>query len=679
MNEFLQRLKQGKLVQWTLAYVAAAFALLQGIDIVAQRFGWPEQTMRFVIIGLSVGFFVTLVLAWYHGERGAQRVNGTELLIIALLLAVGGGFLWHFGRASNERAPTSAGAPNETRAPPALIATISEKSIAVLPFENLSSDKENAYFADGIQDEILTRLSKIADLKVISRTSTLKYKSAPENLREVGSQLGVAHLLEGSVQKAGDQVHITVQLINAATDAHLWAESYDRELKNIFSVEGEVAGAIAEALKAKLTGSEKKAIAEKPTQNAAAYEAYLRGLALEHNEYSYSASQQAADDYAEAVRLDPTFARAWARLGVIRSFLYFNTIALKTNTPAAVKEAADRAIALAPEAGESWIALGYYRYRVQRDFSGALAAFEKAQKLLPNSSLVLNAIGTVERRLGRWEEAEASFEMAKKLDPRDVTLLNALGVDFYNYLRRYDDAKAALEQALKISPDSESTRANLATVLQSEGRLGESAQQLARIPADSTDHLVVSARVNQELYERHFDAAIKLVEQKLAALPPGQPLDQETTAALVNLGYAQEWSGRKDEARRAFTRVIHEMRPTPETIVAPDANGTPDTLALAYAGLGEKQEALEQAKSAVTGYANDAVNQPTAEVTLAQIQARFGDADSAIAALPRLLTVPAGVTQADLRHNPLWDPLRKDPRFQALLTKYAGDEKSAAR
>jgi TolB-like protein len=305
MNEFLQRVKERKLVQWTVAYVAAAFALLQGIDIVAQRFGWPEQTMRLVIIALSVGLFVTLVLAWYHGERGAQRVTGTELLILALLLALGGGFLWRFVGASRERSVR----PAPTASSPAP-AAIPEKSIAVLPFENLSDEKANAYFADGIQDEILTRLSKIADLKVISRTSTLKYKSAPENLREVGSQLGVAHLLEGSVQKAGDQVHITVQLINATTDAHLWAESYDRELKNIFSVEGEVAGAIAEALKAKLTGSEKKAIAEKPTQNAAAYEAYLRGLALEHNEYSYSESKQVADDYAEAVRLDPTFARA---------------------------------------------------------------------------------------------------------------------------------------------------------------------------------------------------------------------------------------------------------------------------------------------------------------------------------------------------------------------------------
>ena len=252
MNFFAQ-LKQRKLVQWVLAYVAAAFALLQGIDIVAGRFGWPEQTMRFVIIALSIGVFVTLVLAWYHGERGAQRINGTELVILALLLAIGGGFLWRFGGVARAPVVTSGAAPA------ALPATsIAEKSIAVLPFENLSSDKENAYFADGIQDEILTRLSKIAALKVISRTSTAKYKSAPDNLREVGRQLGVANLLEGSVQKIASAVHINVQLIRVATDEHLWAESYNRKLDDVFAVEGDVAGAIAEQLNATLSGNEKQ-------------------------------------------------------------------------------------------------------------------------------------------------------------------------------------------------------------------------------------------------------------------------------------------------------------------------------------------------------------------------------------------------------------------------------------
>ena len=270
MNEFLQRLKERKLVQWTVAYVAAAFALLQGIDIVAQRFDWPEQTMRFVIIALSVGLFVTLVLAWYHGERGAQRVTGTELLILALLLAIGGGFLWRFSGTSRE--------PIVTTISPAV--AIPKKSIAVLPFENLSRDPDNAYFVDGIQDEILTRLAKISALKVISRTSTMRYASRPDNLREIAKQLGVANILEGSVQRAGGAMRVNVQLIETESDSHLWAESYDRDIKNIFSVESEVAQAVADALKATLLPAESARIANVPTKNPAAYDLFLKGQYL---------------------------------------------------------------------------------------------------------------------------------------------------------------------------------------------------------------------------------------------------------------------------------------------------------------------------------------------------------------------------------------------------------------
>src|SRR6266478_1716571 len=230
--------------------------------------------------------------------------------------------------------------------------SISEKSIAVLPFQNLSDDKSNAYFTDGIQDEILTRLSKIAALKVISRTSTQKYKSAPENLRDIGKQLGVANFLEGSVQKIANAVHVNVQLIRAATDEHLWAESYNRTLDDVFGVEGEVASAIADQLNAKLSGAERKAVGEKPTQNAAAYDAYLRAVAID-NAQTLETTKRAADLYAEAVRLDPQFALAWARLAVARSQLYFNGVDLETNSAAAVKEAADRAISLQPELGET--------------------------------------------------------------------------------------------------------------------------------------------------------------------------------------------------------------------------------------------------------------------------------------------------------------------------------------
>jgi TolB-like protein/Tfp pilus assembly protein PilF len=570
------------------------------------------------------------------------------IVIIAATIA----FLFRFGR--NEIGSAAS------------LASIPEKSIAVLPFQNLSDDKSNAYFTDGIQDEILTRLSKIAALKVISRTSTEKYKSSPENLREAGRQLGVANFLEGSVQKIANAVHVNVQLIHAATDEHLWAESYNRKLDDVFGVEGEVASAIADQLSAKLSGAEQKAVAEKPTQNAAAYDAYLRGLTIEHNNYNYDAYVQADRNYQRAVELDPNFALAWARMAMLRSFLNFNAIDLNTYTPDSVKQAADRAMALAPDAGESWIALGSYRYRILRDFNGALAAYDEARKRLPNSALVYQYRGFVLRRLGRWQEAEASYKKAIELDPLDVQLLTTVGNEFYLYLRRFDDAVASIDRALQVAPEAAGEHANKAVVLQAAGRLDEAREEIVLVPDDVLDDWVVAARVTQAMYERRFSDAINIVERKINSLAPNQPLDSFGKYFLVQAGLCQEWLGQHEAARQTFERAVREIKPTPDTVVRPDANGTPNVLALAYAGLGEKEKALQQGTQAVKDYDGDAVDQPPAEAAVAQIQARFGDIESSIAALPHLLEVPAGITVADLKFNPLWDPLRKDPRFEKL-------------
>src|SRR5215510_3425819 len=330
---------------------------------------------------------------------------------------------------------------------------VSEKSIAVLPFQNLSDDKSNAYFTDGIQDEILTRLSKIAELKVISRTSTQKYQSTPENLREIGRQLGVANFLEGSVQKVANAVHVNVQLIRAATAEHLWAESYNRTLDDVFGVEGEVASAIADQLNAKLSGAEQKAVVEKPTQNAAAYDAYLRGIALD-NAATLEITKKVAGLYAEAVRLDPQFALAWARLAVARSYLYFNGMDLETNSGAAVKEAADRAMSLQPELGEAWLAQGVYRYRVLRDLQGALESYKEALRRLPNNAFVLEQMAHLERRLGQADVAQKHYQAAAQLDPRNIGIRLTLA-DTFQTVRRYDDARAAVDRALEVSPGNE--------------------------------------------------------------------------------------------------------------------------------------------------------------------------------------------------------------------------------
>jgi TolB-like protein/class 3 adenylate cyclase/predicted negative regulator of RcsB-dependent stress response len=535
---------------------------------------------------------------------------------------------------------------------------ISEKSIAVLPFENLSDDKSNAYFTDGIQDEILTRLSKIAALKVISRTSTQKYKSTPENLRDVGQQLGVANFLEGSVQKVANAVHVNVQLIRAATAEHLWAESYNRKLDDVFGVEGEVANAIADQLNAKLTGAEQKAVAEKPTQNAPAYDAYLRAIALD-NAATLDTTKKVAGLYAEAVRLDPQFALAWARLAVARSQLYFNGVDLETNSGAAVKEAADRAISLQPELGEAWLAQGVYRYRVLRDFQGALQSYEEALRRLPNSAFVLEQMAHLERRLGQADVAQKHYQAAAQLDPRNIGILLTLA-DTFQSVRRFDEAQAVYDRALEMSPGNESALAGKAFSFQAQGRLNEAAEVLAKIPANSQDEVLSIARALQLYYERNFYTAITQIQQNTPKATANDP----RTMTLV--GQCQQLAGKNVEARATFRRAVAAMKPTPDSTVVVDARLLPIYLAWAYVGLGEKDKALEQARQAIADYSTDALSKPFAETSLAAVQAQTGDIDSAISALPHLLEVPNGVTVGILRIDPRWDPLRKDPRFEKL-------------
>ena len=542
-----------------------------------------------------------------------------------------------------------------------LASSISEKSIAVLPFENLSDDKSNAYFTDGIQDEILTRLSKIAELKVISRTSTQKYNSAPENLREIGQQLGVAHFLEGSVQKVANAVHVNVQLIRAATAEHLWAESYNRKLDDVFGVEGEVANAIADQLNAKLTGAEQKAVAEKPTQNAAAYDSYLRAVAID-NAQTLETTKRVAGLYAEAVQLDPQFALAWARLAVARSQLYFNGIDLETNSGPAVKEAADRAMSLQPELGEAWLAQGVYRYRILRDFQGALESYKEALRRLPNSAFVYVQMAHLERRLGQFDVAEKHYQAAAQLDPRNIGILLTLA-DSLQSVRRFDEARTVIDRVLEMSPGNETALAAKAGGFQSQGRLNEAAEILSKGPANSQDEALVFTRAIQLYLERRFDEAIAYIQQKMPAAFPSDP------RTLVLLGYCQKFAGKSSDARAAFTRAAAAMKPTPDSVVVVDGRNLPCYLSWVYAGLGEKEKALEQARHAITDYESDALVKPFAETSLAIVQAQTGDIDSAIAALPHLLEAPNGGTCGDLQVNPLWDPLRKDPRFRKLAAE----------
>ena len=347
---------------------------------------------------------------------------------------------------------------------------IPEKSVAVLPFENRSEERANAYFAEGIQDEILTRLSKIADLKVISRTSTQHYKSAPENLSEIAKQLGVAHILQGSVQKSGDAVRVNVQLIKAADDSHLWADTFDRKLTDIFSVESQIAKAVADQLRAELTGQEEQVIAAKPTDNPEAYDAYLRGLAYTLKTGNNAANALAAQKYLrEAVRLDPKFALAWALLSNVdaRGYLVGSlqpTVALREEA----RQAAETAFTLQPNLGEAILAKGYYHYACLKDYDAALRYFEQARQFLPNSSRIPESLAYVTRRQGEWGRSESYFNEAERLDPRNVRLLTNQAYS-YSVLRRFPEALRKFDQVLNIIPDDVDTLAYKAAIVTSRG------------------------------------------------------------------------------------------------------------------------------------------------------------------------------------------------------------------
>src|SRR5690348_6260489 len=467
MNELatglLARLRRRKLVQWALAYIAAAFALIQVLDVIAQRFGWPDQIEKLLILALAIGFVVVLVLSWYHGERGAQKVSGTEIVILALLLAIGGGLLWQFARVPQPYKQTVATAfpsmssrhPSAAQSPSTSVAAaIPAKSIAVLPFENLSEDKDNAYFADGIQDLILTKLAGIGDLKVISRTSTEKYASRPDNLKAVARQLGVATILEGSVQKVGDQVLIDVQLIDAASDSHLWAQAYSRKLDNIFGVEGEVAQKVADALKARLKPAETARVAEAPTRNAAAFDAFLQAeeLAQRATTSSSEATYLAADaDYLQAIALDPGFALAYARLAFNQLERDWLATPLTAAQLATTKAYADRALAVAPNLPEAHLALGFYYYYGFRQYAAATIEFKRALALAPNNVDALAGLAYVARRSGQVAQALTYLKQAVAISPRD-TLVGTYGETFM-MIRRYRQADTLLRRALILSPD----------------------------------------------------------------------------------------------------------------------------------------------------------------------------------------------------------------------------------
>jgi TolB-like protein/Tfp pilus assembly protein PilF len=583
-----------------------------------------------------------------RGKKWVRR-NPTSALLAASLIALAAASGWIAWKSEFIRQPVTNG-------------------VAVLPFENLSGDPDNAYFANGIQEEILTRLASIAGLKVISRTSTQQYQGKPRNLREIAKQLGVANILEGSVQKAADQVRVNVQLINAQSDAHLWADTYDRNFADILGVESEIAKRIAESLQAKITGREQQALAVKPTNNPEAYDAYLRGLAFDlRAAYSPNDVEKAAGFYERAVELDPNFAIAWARLSRMDALLYFNPRGpADTARGSAAKTALENAQKLQPNSPETLLALGYYQYRVLRDYSLAKATFGRVSKMLSGNSEAPKALATVARHEGHWDESVAYWEEALALDPRNTQLLTDAG-DTYAMLRQFPAALKLYDRVLDITPNDLDMMAAKAGTYQAQGNLQEAARFLSEINEQTPSSDAFLSKIAQLQLERNYGEAVRLLQTRLAHFHFTSEF--ERNRVQVWLAGAQrlagDTAGAKVSAEQARNTLEQVFRDRPDNLTRLIR------LSLIYALTGQKDLALKAAERAVIlcPRAKEPADGPWYEENLAIIQTIVGENTRAILTLTQLLHTPyvqLSVTPALLRLSPYWDPLRSDPRFQKL-------------
>jgi len=663
MSGFFEEVQRRKVYRVAAAYIIAAGFIIQIGSAVFPALELPNWTFRLVVVLLLVGFPIALILAWAYdvtpeGIRATatpstpgshRRRNVIMLIAIGVIISAAAGFFLL----------------------PRVSAHKIDKSIAVLPFQNLSDERENAYFADGIQDDILTNLSKIGDLKVISRMSVMSYRGdGTRNAREIGKALGVGALLEGSVRRAGNRVRVSVQLINADNDEHIWAEDYDRDLTDVFVIQTDLAQKIATSLQAKLSPNEQERLDRRPTQNS---DAYL--LFLQAHDYAtrmdvfQQASAKAVPLFEQAIKLDPNFALAFAGLSMAESWLYHTT----DPTPARREKArlhADEALRLQPDLPEGHLALGFSYYYGDRDYERALTEFETARHGLPNEAQAYLAIGAIQRRQGKWTESTANFEKAAALDPKNVSLLINLATN-YTALRNFEAADKTLDRAIAIAPYSFETvvmKGYLAANL--GGDLGVVEKQFSSMPAEiDSNGLITWVRFGILMLERKFSEALDAVQKF-----PGETLVCNTTAPMPKAfleGTIHFLQGNKAQSQIEFehARVVSEQL-LREALDDPARHAQHG---LILAALGRKQEAIAEGKRAVEllPESQDAVDGPNCTEALAQIYAWTGEPDEALRLIDHLLKIPGGLAIQTLKLDPAWDCLRNDPRFQALIDKYA--------
>jgi TolB-like protein/Tfp pilus assembly protein PilF len=664
---FFSELKRRNVYKVAVAYAVVGWLLVQIATQTFPFFEIPNWTVRLVILLVVIGFPIALIIAWAFEltPQGLKRTESTTaeparkiaggrawiyVVIAGALLSAGLFFLGRYtAMSTGDRADGRRSA-----------ASLPEKSVAVLPFASLSEDKANAYFADGIQDEILTRLSKIAELKVISRTSTQQYQSKPGNLAEIAKQLGVAHILEGSVQKSGDSVRVNVQLIKAEGDSHLWAETYDRKLTDIFAVETEVAQRIANSLEAKLTGREKEAINYVGTKIPAAYDAYLRGIAL-RNSQNREDQLRLIEYCRQAVALDPNFAAAWTDLAFAEGLRYTSGNRTEAQRQL-VKEAAENALRLNPEHGDGHAAMGMYIYYCLRDYDGALVELEKAREQAPNQPIIIQAIGLVKRRQGKLDECQELLLRAAQIDPLNQDIWANLAWS-YRGMRRFVDARAMLDRALAISPNDQSLVGRKADTNLAEGDLAAAQRVLGSVNPRLTDDSFYSV-VTLLVFQRKFEDAIAKISAGLDREPSPPALlaavSRETIGALHMV------AGRKEQALPFLQKAETDL-----LALKNQGNTSPEVLAALleiHALLGQRETVEREAAELIAFLAKDRWRGPTTEAEAARAWSILGDRGHALPILERLLVQPYAdsLTPALLRLDPAWDPIRDDPRFQKL-------------
>jgi len=676
---FFAELKRRNVYKVAVAYAVVAWLLLQGASIVLPSFEAPAWTIKVLIIALAVGLPIAVVLAWafeitpegivraedVSPNESITRRTGHKLIAVTVVLAlVAAGLLAFQLFRGNPKPPVVASAaPN-----------IPAKSIAVLPFENLSDDKSNAYFADGIQDEILTKLASIADLKVISRTSTAKYKSKPEDLRVVAQQLSVATVLEGTVQKSGDKVRVNVQLIDAQADTHLWAKSYDRDLKDVFTVESEVSQEIVDALRAKLSPQEAKTLAKAPTQDPEAYDLFLRAEAQTRSAVAAltaEAFDRAVALYAEALQRDPNFALAAARMAEARLWEHWFVNRLDAAQLRELRATIDHALSIAPDLAAAHVALGTFYYYGEWNLEKAVDEYARALQLQPNSADALRFRGYIYRRQGKWEESTAELNKAAELDPRDASVWENIAVTYLS-LREWSEAKRMALRSLALEPHSVlAQRVVLLAYVNGDGDLDAAARlekdmepgtRLRVISANGNLGVVVGERPYIAAMQRDFAAALKSWANDSS--DPSQHRERLAARAALGVlaGDAANRTGETEEARGLLEARLRER---------PDDRAAMTQLSWVYLALGRNDDAIRMAEAATRALPIevDHLTGPIVAAGLAEVRARAGDAKRAVAGIRDLLAIPAGsaISIHRLKIDPVWDPIRNDPEFQQLL------------